>query len=439
MLKRNDENNTPRPAPFHEAVGWPWLLTAVSALATILLDLLGWITPVTAMAIFAVITVIALAIAATTNIGSSPKTGDARERANSIRGAGIATETVLLRAALDGVPEILLILDADAMIVYANAAAREFSGKPIEGLPLEYVSRQPELTEAVSAASATGASKTVQIVDRSGAPRHLEATISPLNTGAIEADDAVLILIFDRTAQQRLIDMRADFIANASHELRTPLAAVRGFIETLQGPARRDEAARDRFLNIMSEQAMRMTRLIDDLLLLSRVEDRANLAPSGKVELNETLAHVIEVLRPLADAKSAKLEFIKLSTRAVVAGDRDELVQVFVNLIENAIKYGHQGGIIKIVLLNVRASDGQSDAFLVSVADSGPGIASDHLPRLTERFYRVSPTLSREIGGTGLGLAIVKHVLNRHHGKLDIQSKVGSGSTFSVTLNAQKI
>lgn len=444
MLKRGDQIEKARSAPLIENAGWQALLTAAAAAIAVGLEMFGWISPTAAMGWLGATTIIALALVAEARQRPFGKPKLDKDTQGAI--AASVADAPLLRAALDGVPDILLILDAEATIVYANSAARDFSGKAIVGLPLEYVSREPELCDAVSEVSTSGKAKTVMVADRSGMPRHLEATITPLQAGPASTSSAtakgrgtaVLLLIVDRSAQQRLIDMRADFIANASHELRTPLAAVRGFIETLQGPARRDEAARDRFLNIMSDQAMRMTRLIDDLLLLSRVEERANLAPSGTVELNETLLHVIEVLRPLADAKSATLQFTRLSSRATVTADRDELVQVFVNLIENAIKYGRQSGLIQIVLTATTNRDGIPVSYRVAVTDNGPGIAPDHLPRLTERFYRVSPNHSREIGGTGLGLAIVKHVLHRHQGRLDIQSRVGSGSTFSVTLAAQR-
>ena len=197
--------------------------------------------------------------------------------------------------------------------------------------------------------------------------------------------------------------MRADFVANASHELRTPLASLRGFVETLQGAAKDDAQARERFLKVMGEQAERMTRLIDDLLSLSRVEMREHLPPAERVDLNDAVAHVIQSLQPIAGQAGTTIEFRRLEAPAVVRGDSDEIVQVFQNLVQNAIKYGKRGGRIDVALAREPAGGGRPARFVVAVTDDGPGIAPQHLPRLTERFYRVSVAASREKGGTGLG------------------------------------
>jgi two-component system phosphate regulon sensor histidine kinase PhoR len=234
--------------------------------------------------------------------------------------------------------------------------------------------------------------------------------------------------------QDRLTRMRADFVANASHELRTPLASLRGFVETLQGAAKDDAQARERFLKVMGEQAERMTRLVDDLLSLSRVEMREHLPLAERVDLNEAVAHVIQALQPIASDAGTAIEFQGMAEPAVIRGDRDEIVQVFQNLVQNAIKYGKPGGHIAVRVTREAAAGGRPARFVASVTDDGPGIAPQHLPRLTERFYRVSVAASREKGGTGLGLAIVKHILNRHRGELAITSKVGQGSTFAVML-----
>jgi two-component system phosphate regulon sensor histidine kinase PhoR len=228
--------------------------------------------------------------------------------------------------------------------------------------------------------------------------------------------------------------MRADFVANASHELRTPLASLTGFIETLQGPARNDAVAREKFLVIMAQQAARMKRLIDDLLSLSRIEMKAHMRPETVVELGEILNHVADALGPLASENNVDIEVGMIGQQMPTRGDRDELVQVFSNLIENAIKYGSSGGRVEVSAV----ADTQSNAtWLVTVRDFGPGIAEEHLPRLTERFYRADIVSSREKQGTGLGLAIVKHILTRHHGRMQIESTVGEGATFAVRLEAE--
>jgi len=230
--------------------------------------------------------------------------------------------------------------------------------------------------------------------------------------------------------------MRADFVANASHELRTPLAAVSGFIDTLKGHARDDAEARDRFLDIMSVEAGRMRRLIEDLLSLTRIELNEHVRPSGKVSLEAIIREATAALNPLAQIDDISLEVSVAPNLAMVTGERDELIQLFQNLIHNAIKYGRPGGHVWITLASAQAQGGRGTVSMVSatIKDDGEGIASDAIPRLTERFYRVDVKRSREKGGTGLGLAIVKHIVNRHQGRLTIESRAGEGSTFTVSL-----
>jgi two-component system phosphate regulon sensor histidine kinase PhoR len=226
--------------------------------------------------------------------------------------------------------------------------------------------------------------------------------------------------------------MRADFVANASHELRTPLAALSGFIETLQGSARDDAKARERFLAIMQEQAWRMARLIDDLLSLSRIELNAHRRPDTPVDLVPIVRQVVDGLETLARDRGVTVN-VAATDALTVLGDRDELIRLFENLIENALKYGAAGKRVEIKLAPGLSVDGEPEA-QVGVRDYGPGIAPAHLPRLTERFYRVDVAESRAQGGTGLGLALVKHILNRHRGRLTIESASGAGATFTVHL-----
>jgi two-component system phosphate regulon sensor histidine kinase PhoR len=300
------------------------------------------------------------------------------------------------------------------------------------------MSRDPELLAAVDQALVSGATCSVELHERVPVERRLLATVAPLDPSRSGADGPALLISFrDLSEQDRLARMRADFVANASHELRTPLASLRGFVETLQGAAKDDAQARERFLKVMGEQAERMTRLVDDLLSLSRVEMREHLTPAERVDLNEAVAHVIQSLQPIAGQAGTMSEFRRLGEPAVIRGDSDEIVQMFQNLVQNAIKYGKPGGRIHVQIAREPAGGGRPARFVASVTDDGPGIAPQHLPRLTERFYRVSVAASREKGGTGLGLAIVKHILNRHRGELNVTSRVGHGSTFAVTLPAQ--
>jgi two-component system phosphate regulon sensor histidine kinase PhoR len=231
----------------------------------------------------------------------------------------------------------------------------------------------------------------------------------------------------DLTREQQIERMRADFVANASHELRTPLASLSGFIETLQGAARHDEAAQARFLDLMRSQADRMKRLIDDLLSLSRIEMNEHVRPSGQVDLAQVANHVRDVLAGLAADQGCEVT-TSFPGPLLVPGSRDELVQVVQNLVENALKYASSG---KRIEVEGQTVNGHAE---LAVRDHGPGIAEEHLPRLTERFYRVNVQESRSRGGTGLGLAIVKHILNRHRGKLAIASEPGRGSTFTIRI-----
>ena len=251
-----------------------------------------------------------------------------------------------------------------------------------------------------------------------------------------ERDQPALILILrDLSTERRLEHMRVDFVANASHELRTPLASLLGFIETLQGPARNDEKARSRFLDIMRHQAQRMARLIDDLLSLSRVELNEHRLPVDPVDLDLLCQRMIETLTPLAEERGVVLHYDNQAEAGLVPGAEDELSRVLENLIENAIKYGQSGGKVDISL---QPSPDPKLNIMLTIRDYGPGIAAEHLPRLTERFYRTDEAESRNKGGTGLGLALVKHILNRHRGRLVIESKFGNGASFKVMLPRYK-
>ena len=244
---------------------------------------------------------------------------------------------------------------------------------------------------------------------------------------------------------KRAEEARADFVANASHELRTPLAAVSGFIDTLKGHARDDEKAREKFLDIMSVEAGRMRRLIDDLLSLTRIELNEHVPPSGEVDLAGVVRDAAAALMPLAEADDVTIAIEAAPDLPLVAGERDELIQLFQNLLNNAIKYGRQGGHVWVTVSRAVAPasplgrGGVPALVSASVRDDGEGIPREAIPRLTERFYRVDVKRSRERGGTGLGLAIVKHIVNRHQGRLLIESQPGEGSTFTVLLPAVSV
>jgi two-component system phosphate regulon sensor histidine kinase PhoR len=306
------------------------------------------------------------------------------------------------------------------------------------GLALAQVCRNPELMEALaktgSARGNTPETVTVELIDRVPVNRRIQATISELSRDSGDPTLPKLLVTFrDLTQQDKIEQMRVDFVANASHELRTPLASLLGYVETLQGPARDDAAARERFLGIMWNQAQRMTRLIDDLLSLSRIEMRLHLPPKDVVDLNEVAAYVVQTLEPIAETAHASIVLNKLEGPARIRGDREEVALVLQNLVQNAIKYGRDdGGRVEVTVGRGTKQGQRAPRLEVVIADNGQGIAPEHLPRLTERFYRASVASSRAKGGTGLGLAIVKNIVLRHRGDLKIASELGKGSTFTV-------
>jgi two-component system phosphate regulon sensor histidine kinase PhoR len=342
-------------------------------------------------------------------------------------------ESASWRSLLDAIPDAAVALDQNLNVMHFNALFQELFPKVRPGQPLSHVSRNPELNEAAERGIVSNEPVVVDLFERVPVERRISATVSRLGGREGRRNLPLLLISFrDLTEQDKLAQMRADFIANASHELRTPLASLRGFVETLQGPARDDPEARARFLGIMSSQANRMTRLIDDLLSLSRVEMRVHLPPRGILDLNEVATYVAQALEPLAAASKTKIVVTKTEGPIRIRGDREEIMQVLQNLVHNAIKYGREGGRVEIGVSRVLDGSPPVPRVLVAVADDGPGIAPEHLPRLTERFYRANAAASRDKGGTGLGLAIVKHIVIRHRGELRISSVVGKGSTFSI-------
>ncbi len=346
--------------------------------------------------------------------------------------AGTAAQSdAPLAALIQSLPDAAYLLDRRGTVLAGNERAAAMLGSIQPGELISLKVRTPEVIEAVRLA-AEGALRRVEYTEPVPTERKIEVHAVPVflapEDAGRAAPDFVLLTFRDHTQQHLVEQMRVDFVANASHELRTPLASLSGFVDTLRGSARDDPAARDRFLAIMAEQAQRMSRLIDDLLSLSRIEMNEHIQPKTVVDLVPILDHVRDALSPLARERGVTVEVKRKLERLLVQGDRDELIRLFENLVENALKYGGAG---KRVEISLSAEDGEAVAV---VRDFGPGIAPEHLPRLTERFYRVDAQTSRAQGGTGLGLAIVKHILARHRGRLSIESELGHGAQFTVRL-----
>jgi two-component system phosphate regulon sensor histidine kinase PhoR len=344
-------------------------------------------------------------------------------------------QALLIEQFIGGLPGAAIVLDREGRVIAFNEAAAGIAPALSRGEPALIALRMPELVDAIRRAAKRREPQRVEFFERVPLDRWLEAFVTPVRiaTAGEGAADLLLMTFNDLTPLRRVEEMRADFIANASHELRTPLAALLGFIETLQGPAKDDTTAREKFLGIMQGQATRMARLIDDLLSLSRIELNAHLQPNTPVDLAPIVRQVVDGLQTLARDRGVEINVAVPSDAMMVLGDRDELIRALENLVENALKYGAVGKRVDITAGRGQTRAGGGEA-RVAVRDYGPGIPSEHLPRLTERFYRVDVADSRAQGGTGLGLALVKHVLNRHAGRLTIESTLGAGATFTMHL-----
>ena len=362
----------------------------------------------------------------------------------------------MARNVAESLPEPLFILDAEDMVELINPAAATITGGAAgEGRHIATVLRAPTVIEAVEQVRLEGEPKTVDFVTSGAVERSCRAFVAPL-TDVTGGPARILVFIRDLTTERRLEQMRADFIASASHELRTPLASVIGFIETLQGPAKKDEEAQGKFLKIMHSQAERMQRLVSDLMSLSRIELNEHVPPSERIDLVEIANDVYESLAPLFERKNAIVDFVDGAKEPLsIIGDRDEIFQTIQNLLDNAVKYGGSPPMVKIRVgkgvapildedgeIGPRAGDTAAqvaarlglevnELAYVQIRDFGAGVERSDLPRLTERFYRVNVERSLKSGGTGLGLAIVKHIINRHKGGFHIESQLARGSAFT--------
>lgn len=342
---------------------------------------------------------------------------------------------------LEAVPDPVIVLNDAREVMAVNAPAREVLGITGLGRDLAMSLRHPEVLAAVDALSSGAVAMSAEIT----LPVPIARTFTFHVARAPATGDAghrrIVLVLHDETRARRAEQTQSDFVANASHELRSPLSALIGLIETLRGPAADDASARERFLSIMHTEAGRMARLVDDLMSLSRVEINEHVAPREAVDIEEVLAGVAATLSVRAAGKDMMITVACPPGTPRVRGDTDQLTQVFHNLLDNAVKYGRPGTAVEVnvapALLSAGGSAGAgSAAIAIVVRDRGEGIAAIHLPRITERFYRADEGRSRRLGGTGLGLAIVKHIVNRHRGRLLVESTRGEGSTFTVTLPA---
>lgn len=366
----------------------------------------------------------------------------------------------IARGVAMALPEPLFIVGADGVVEHANPAAEALTGvTEIEGRHFASVLRAPDVFEAAESVIETGEARTVDFVTMGSVELSCRAFIAPLQTGS--SDETArptrsLIFVRDLTSERRLEQMRADFIASASHELRTPLASLLGFIETLRGHARKDPEAQEKFLAIMQSQAERMQRLVADLMSLSRIELNEHVPPKEVVELSDVAADVVDSFAPIFEKYGTIADLsIEPDADLRIIGDHDEIFQAIQNLLDNAVKYSGETAMVKVSVgsgaapalskegapghragdsaaqVSARSGVPIDQLVYVQIRDFGPGIERSDLPRLTERFYRVSIDSSRKSGGTGLGLAIVKHIINRHKGGFQIESQLAGGTAFS--------
>ncbi len=351
-------------------------------------------------------------------------------RIGCIEKAGPVTETEIV-ALLEAVPLPMMAVDLDGRVTGTNRACVNLLGDGLVGRHFITALRQPTLLDAIEAALRSGLAGKGRYLGREGA-RDTTYLVHIAPVGR-----QIVLTFEDRTAAEDVSALRRDFVANVSHELRTPLTALNGFIETLRGPAKDDPAARDRFLAIMGRETGRMTQLVGDLLSLSRVEENERIRPDEPVVIADLVRTALAELDPVITAAGCRADFVDDSGGIPVPADPGQIRQVIGNLLENATKYGAEGGTIAVRLTAITyLTNLRQNGLELSVHDDGDGIPAHHIPRLTERFYRVDSHRNRDVGGTGLGLAIVKHIVNRHRGRLRIDSGKDSGTTITVTLPA---
>ena len=436
---------------------WPTIATGAAGLLTI-----------AALTVLQRFDPLASVVAAAVVVGATAICAFASDRSSEARYSGLmhaqaagAGEPPPLASLVNALPDPILVISAtepddltSRRYIFANSAATQLLRIARgEGLLVNAI-RDPEVLEAVDQALFAGRDAECLYETTGVQLQTLKVYARPLGL-ALDGRRMAVLMFRDETEMRQVERTRVDFLANASHELRTPLASLSGFIETLRGHAKDDAAARERFLSIMQAQAGRMSRLIDDLMSLSRIELAEHIAPADQIDLVGCVSDVLDASAPIAQRHGVSLEpRMPKKGSASIPGDRDQILQVIQNLVDNAIKYSPEGRPVEVVLqtglspeaasapyrpgaarLALLTPDATAPAYAaLRISDRGSGMPREHLPRLTERFYRVEGQKSGERGGSGLGLAIVKHIVNRHRGGLVVESAVGEGATFTVYL-----
>ena len=348
------------------------------------------------------------------------------------------SSTSLFSNIMKNLNDPLLLLDNNSNVIMANISATSLFGRKIINQQISDYLIDSTALSAIQGAISTGISDTIEFRHGTPRPKDYLLSVHVANINQDQENDGskrtIFLTIYDITKIKEAERMRVDFVANVSHELRTPLSSILGFIETLLGSGKDDKEAHEKFLTIMSDEAKRMARLIEDLLSLSDIERNAHISPSENISLKRIIENVIETLNIKLKNKNISTSFSTQFNTGNIIGDRDQLTQVFQNLIDNAYKYGDKNSTIFIELKSHRDNENSQKYMEINITNSGAGISNEHLDRLTERFYRIDKARSRTLGGTGLGLAIVKHIIQRHNGKLSFQSEIGKNTTVKVLL-----
>tara|TARA_B110000046_G_scaffold12526_1_gene12353 strand:+ start:167 stop:1255 length:1089 start_codon:yes stop_codon:yes gene_type:complete len=344
---------------------------------------------------------------------------------------------------LNSLDDAIIIVDSENKILYQNSYSEKIFSNNFSGLPISNLVRDPIILESYQNVIRTKENHAVIFVASNFIDNlDIRENIFDVSIRYVDnADDFFIIITLKNITIQRNIErMRTDFIANVSHELKTPMSTIIGFLETINSTAIDDKEAQKKFIDIISREANRMSRLIEDLLVISRIESNEHIFPTSRVDIYKLINQVKQNLMKSAMEKSIKINVNTFEGELFILGNEDELLQVFTNLFENSIKYANQGSAITAnyrlensnVLDNNQTKLVKSTFTVIEIIDQSEGIPEKHISRLTERFYRIDAGRSREVGGTGLGLTIVKHILNKHRASLDIASKVGVGSVFTV-------
>ncbi len=323
---------------------------------------------------------------------------------------------------LEAIVEPVMVI-ANGRVEEANQAARDVLGTHITGQDVRLAIRHPAAAERLTAPPGAGSSGPINLVGLGTLDQRWELRVTDISDGRR------VVHLIDQTGSYAAERMRVDFVANASHELRTPLSSILGFAETLSDGASDDPEMRQRFLKVMVDEARRMQRLVEELISLSRIEAEKYRLPDASVDLSDLVSEVHSELMDTEDERAGDIVADIAANVPPVGGDRVQLSQALHNLIGNAMKYGRPGTPVTVKLWR-----DPGNMVRLSVGDEGDGIAPEHIPRLTERFYRVDSGRSRALGGTGLGLAIVKHIVERHRGRLDVASQVGRGTVVTILL-----